>query len=364
MFYLLLSFVVLPANQEVTDPANQEIAGPVAGRVAEEGLWPSPKLQALLLRRFSEDLGSEYGFDEAQQAELDRAVLDRWRPYLAAHRERLKPLVNEYLELKMQLAPPPKEEIQSWARRALPEFELIKAQVYEGVDDLRDVANELQRVKVEAQALMLGGALTYGETQLTLWRDGEFDPTDFVAPRPAQRRARREKRNAKEQSVVSKPDAEPAKEAPRDFIEEELSLWDQYVVDFVRRFELDDGQRSSARSVLTEMKRRAMRHRSRKAQELATLEAQLASENQTPVEQAEIKRKIQALYGPVDELFAELKQRVEQLPTAAQRASVARREEAKKSAVQKKSTTPDEEKASPERPSPTPAEGPELDKDR
>ncbi|MFQ5462201.1 MAG: hypothetical protein ACE5E5_06190 [Phycisphaerae bacterium] len=378
MSYLLLSLGVLLANQELGDSANRELGGAVVGERAEggspqsvqEGLWPSPKLQVLLLKRFARDLGSQYGFDEAQQAELDQAVLDRWVPYLDSHHEQLKPLVNEYLELKMQLTPPPKEEIQSWAGRALSEFESIKTQLYEGVDDLREVANDLQRVKIDAQAVMLGGALTYGETQLKLWRDGQFDPADFLAPTRTQRRQRREKREEKKRSRAADQDQDVASEkgTPHDVIEEELSLWDQYVVNFVRRFELDDGQRSSAQSVLAEMKQRALSHRAQRSRELAELERQLEDENPTPDEQGEIKKKIQALYGPIDELFAELKRRVELLPTASQRAKVARQEASAhsakpgKNAPTKNSAVPLEEKAS--SPSPPTIGDQESDKGR
>ncbi|MGB0715699.1 MAG: hypothetical protein ACPGXK_07470, partial [Phycisphaerae bacterium] len=269
---------------------------------------------------------------------VEAAVMERWDTYLSENESQIKPLINEYLELKMHLEPPPKEEIQDWASRALPVFGSLRSQLEEGVDDLRDIADPDQRVKIDMQSMMLQGALNMTQGQLELWEEGKFVPEDFIEPTAAERRAQRaewrKKREAEREAKAladAQADAAKAEQAaaeqqdtPKDYIAEEMTLWERYVADFVKQYTLDEGQRSSAWSVLQELQGRARRYRSLRRNELARLEEVLA----TPAaidRTTDVEDRIRDLYGPVDEMFTELKNRIERIPTPRQRADAEQR---------------------------------------
>ncbi|MHC5111069.1 MAG: hypothetical protein ACYTHJ_14450 [Planctomycetota bacterium] len=337
-FWLWLPAFPGQAENEPQDP-NAEIERDVqaesqAPATDASGLWPTPRLQKLLLRRFADDVFYRFEFNEDQRQDVEEAVVTRWTEYLDGNRDRLQPLLNEYIELKMHLEPPDREEIQSWAQRAIPAFQSMKEQLQAGVGDLREIATPEQRMKLEPQSLMLDGAMLYAETRIRRWAKGDFDPSEFVEPTPSMRRQRRKERDqrkaeaaaaaAEEAGAEDKAAAEPT---PPDFIAEELSLWERYVSDFIQRFDLDEGQRATARSVLREMQSRASSYRDRHKTELAELELALAASDVSEESRASVENRIRELYGPVDDMFSELKKRVDTLPTSRQRATFAEAEE-------------------------------------
>jgi len=109
----------------------------------------------------------------------------------------------------------------------------------------------------------------------------------------------------------------PPRQAHPDQVALELDSWDRYVADVIERFRFNDGQQQAARSILKEMKDRALAHRDRHREEITRLEEKLASGN--PDDSDALENELTRLYGPIDEMFRELFARVEQIPTAAQR---------------------------------------------
>lgn len=107
----------------------------------------------------------------------------------------------------------------------------------------------------------------------------------------------------------------------------ELGRWDKYVEEFIRIYDLDEGQRTAALSCLSELKQRAIDHRDRHREEIAALEHRIHNNTGTDEELAEIKQELTRLYGPIDDTFSELKRRIELIPTTEQRARVAERGE-------------------------------------
>jgi hypothetical protein len=100
----------------------------------------------------------------------------------------------------------------------------------------------------------------------------------------------------------------------------ELTSWERYVIQFCDRYEFDRSQRVAADSMLREVTRRAVDHLRRYRNEVAEVEARLADPGDTSPE--EMERQLTRVYGPIDQLFAELDRRLSRLTTRAQRARV------------------------------------------
>ncbi len=328
----LILFAILPVPMASDPPRTATgVAESPAEPAPPEGLWPSPKLLNLMLLRWAEETCAEYDLDDPQRVKVCDDLVEQWSGFLAENRSVIQPLANEFIEMRMTLEPPSKERVHAWAERALPVFEKTRDQIRESHDEFRKVLRPMQRAKFEVDALQMSAGMAIAEQKLKEWKQGEFDKDVFWEPLPAERRARREERREERRRRRTEPDptavAEPPK-TPVDQIAAELDSWEKYVADFVQLFHLDEGQRTAALSCLSELRERAIAHRERRREEIARLEYRIQNNTATPdAPLDELKKQLSELYGPIDDIFKELQTRLEQIPTADQRAAAAERKQ-------------------------------------
>ncbi len=276
----------------------------------------------LMLIRWTDGLGEQFDLTETQRDALRQRVPERWARFLNEHRSSIQPLVNEYLELHMDVKPPSPDRVRDWAGRALPVFEQLDTQLDESINEFRRVLEPSQRVPFEAKALELAVGMQLAKQKLKQWGEGEFTEREFWTPPRTQQPIRPDKSTtpvAKDSGPAAAGDI-GAPKARADQIELELHAWDAYVSKYIRDFQFDRGQQTAARSCLKELKGRARAHRDRFREEILKLEQQIQSSSGDPDELDEIKAQLVRFYGPIDEMFQELKQRIEQIATTAQRA--------------------------------------------
>ncbi len=308
--FLLVSAIVQDADEVPKSPPVEE--APL------EGLWPSQKLLNLMLLRWAEETCEKYDLDDDQRTKVREAAVKRFESFFTENRSQIQPLANEFIEMRMNIEPPSKERVQAWADRALPLFEKTREQIRESNDEFRKVLRPIQRAKFEVDALQLGAGMAIAEQKLKDWKTGEFEKTDFWEPLTAERRNRREerRRSAQERNAEAEQPTEPV-----DQIVAELDRWEKYVVDFMTMFNLNEGQRTTALSCLSELKERALAHRDRRREEIARLEYRIEHNTAGEASLDELKMQLSELYGPVDDMFRELQSRLEKLPTDQQRAA-------------------------------------------
>jgi len=285
-----------------------------------DGLWPSPRLMKLMLERWAEEACEEYGLDAEQRAAVRKQTVDDWTEFLTANRAEFQPLANEFIEMRMELEPPAAERVKDWSNRALPVFEKARDRINQSHDEFRKVLRPMQRPKFEVDALKMSAGMAIAEQKLKQWKQGEVDKDVFWEPLPADREARREERRRRRTEREAAIEAQVAADTPVDQIAIELGRWEKYVADFVAMFRLDDGQRTTALSCLAELKERAVAHRDRRREDIADLERQIESFKGEDRALEDLKKRLAELYGPVDEMFKELKSRLDGIPTTEQRA--------------------------------------------
>ncbi len=275
-----------------------------------------------LLHRWADGVMVDYELDDKKRADVRDAVVRRWSGFLNENRSKIQPLLNEFIEMRVAVDPPAKGQVQAWARRAMPVFGLIRRQLTEGMDDFRQTLDPVQRAKFEREALELGVATQVVGRKLERWQEGKVDIEEFWARPNAQRRERRqERRHRRAERAKKKLALVEARRPEVDQIALELQAWDKYVKEFIQTHTLDDGQRTAALSCLSELKERAAAHRDRRRPEIDELERRIRSNTGSDQELADIKQQLIELYGPIDEMFKELQGRLEQIPTAKQRAT-------------------------------------------
>lgn len=324
---MLLAFAAL-GGRGLPVVAEEVEVSPPAAPVVQEGIWPSPKLMQLMLARWAEEVSDTYKLDDEQRLRVREGITQRWGTFLNERRSTIQPLINEFIELRMELEPPDKERVQAWAERALPVLDQFREQVREGSGEFRKVLKPMQRAKFELDALQFGVGLRVAEYKLKQWQGGEFEPEDFWEPvRRSERQEnwqkRRQDREQHRQRIEQEASAEStgATADSSDQIALEMDAWEKHVAEFIERFRLDEGQQSAARSFLSELKGRALAHRDRRRDDILKLEERIAQPTNGEAEVEEIKKKLVELYGPIDDLFQELQKRLESLPTAPQRAA-------------------------------------------
>ncbi|UCE59466.1 MAG: hypothetical protein JSU63_18730 [Phycisphaerales bacterium] len=286
-----------------------------------EGLWPSPKLMNSMLYRWADAFMADYELSDEQRDQIRRTVAERWSRFLEDNRSTIQPLMNELLEMRMDVDPPKKEDVQAWAERAVPIFDKTSEQLTRGMDDFRKALNPVQKAQFEREVLRIGVELQVARRKLQQWQSGDFDVEELHQRSEAKHQSRREHR---QQQQLERQRQHPQTEASRtetDQIAAELDAWDKHVEEFIRTYGLNEGQRTAALSCLGELKARARAHRDRHREEIAKLEQRIKNNTGTDEELAEIKEALIRLYGPIDGMFAELSRRLESIPTAQQKAA-------------------------------------------
>lgn len=316
---IIVTALSLPA---LTDPSKPE-EKPVEKPAQMEGFWLSPKLMDLVLRRVAQDVGERYELDTARRTKVEEVVVKRWSSFFNENRAQIQPLANEFIELRMELKPPPKDRVQDWAKRAMPVFERFRSQINDSSAEIRELLEPLNRAKFDLEAMAFAAGMTLAEHKLKKWESGEFEARDFWMPTPAERRKMREERRRQRAAREGKPIVEESEQVEEDQIALELSGWDKYVEEFIRLYDIDEAQRTTALSCLSELKQRAAAHRDLRREDIAKLEKRIKNHTGSKEDLAEIKKQLSELYGPIDDMFKELKGRLAQIPTAEQRAKVA-----------------------------------------
>lgn len=109
----------------------------------------------------------------------------------------------------------------------------------------------------------------------------------------------------------AQPVAKPAAPEPPPQPAPPLDEWEKYVLATADKYGFDDAQLTNARSILSDLRRRAYQYQTSRAEAFARVELM------TDAKAREVEKK--ALNKPLDALFAELKSRLESLPTQSQR---------------------------------------------
>jgi hypothetical protein len=206
-------------------------------------------------------------------------------------------------------------------------FEKVRGQIQQSHNEFRELLRPMQRAKFEIDVLKMSAGLGIAEQKLQQWKRGEFASDDFWEPLPADRQRRREERRRRRAEADARQESDSRSSAvakPADQIEAELLAWEKYVEVVIRMFHFDEGQRSAALSCLAELKERALAHRDRRREDITRLEHRLENHTGSSDKLADLKRQLTELYGPIDDMFQELKARLDQLPTGEQRASAAK----------------------------------------
>ncbi|MFH0982872.1 MAG: hypothetical protein V2A79_15225 [Planctomycetota bacterium] len=273
-------------------------------------MWNVPSM----IRQASDNVARRYNLNK-EQAERTREKMEEGvTRFLEENEEAIWPLVRDLArqQLTGKMFDPSNPDDLAAAKRigeaALPIVEKARQAIYQGNADWRTILSPEQKQLHDYDLQEMKGTFEEITKNFEKYKAGDpvpnpmfpqYEPKPNEPPRPP-----------RPPSVIT-----PGKQRQED-------TWERYVQDFIRKYQLDPPQREAAESILREMKQRAADHRASKAKDYEEVRKRL---NESFAAGADLKKRAAAsrdekqLNKPIDELFDELKGRLDKIPTAAQK---------------------------------------------
>jgi hypothetical protein len=210
---------------------------------------------------------------------------------------------------------PSAEEAQAWAEQTMQFHELFSEEVDKSNQEIAKLINPDQRDRFDEHVGQFKMGLDMFKIELQKMEQGKLADTMW-ALRKVRRNARHERRRRRQEEVLADKVLASA-ELTAVFVD----VWDKYVAGIVAKFGLDEAQKGSANGILDDVKVRAKQYVHGHKDDLSAVRQELIDTQDE--QRAEIITKQKELLGPLQTLFAELKNRLDKIPTEAQRAAVA-----------------------------------------
>jgi hypothetical protein len=334
-----LALFALPAAAQNADDRRQPAE---TSKVPAYGFWPSPTLITNAINRITEEMAEEYEFDDEQLEATRALIFERVPAWLEANRGEIMDLTNQYLEALTAEEPPTPETVATWAQRVSPLIGQFQELAVDLTGRMSEYMTEDQRIRLEGEMAAFATGVQLLQNKLGVWADGGYDPKTEWPRNPESRRQRRaEERAAREQMEQAKRDAvaaangaapegtvvtppgasepptvnptSPPKTAPaaKSGAKDE---WEQYVDDFVKRYQLSSDQASRAYAHL----KAHDGYLRKRAADLDAIDKALKNAR-TDEERAKAKSELERLNAPVERYFRTLKDKLEKIPSREQK---------------------------------------------
>ena len=295
-----------------------------------------------------------------------RRVLHEHVPrFLKEHRHELERIWVEWVEAISGDEPPDPEYVAEWARRFLPIVEDAQGVLDAVSGDMRGFLDDRQQVLLDGYLAAWNVGSQFLTNRLREFEAGGFVPerdwpgykeVRHRSPEEVQRivaQAEREREiamassarvlgAAKRNRIQPSETGHGRRAGPQDATPDGKALagdaqtgklqsttqqakdeWDRYVEDFIRRYKLDDEQKQRAENLLAQQKSRRGSYFARKSADIEALKRMYEEAKGDQKKIALAESRYQKLYEPVDRMFEQLKQKLDKLPTRAQRKAAA-----------------------------------------
>lgn len=295
-----------------TDESDQ-YAKKVALRIAELPPWDLPGRFGAL----SDEVTARYGLTPQQTTMFQRAVMRESAAMLIKHGPAMWEQAQEALQGRAEGKPYNAEQIARWAKMGRPLFDEMESSIERVAAELEESLPEDKKSVLQKDMAGFHKRQKVVEAMNERWARGLWEPDEWgLEDDPIQTAAAR--------TESPQPDPEPlattqaarptaplvapavtAAPIPDHWIEHDPTTWIAFVLEIRKNFRLDAGQMDTAWSIHAELVERAGRYAKLRTAQLAEIPSA-----QRPTHEA---------YKPIRDLFAELRDRLEALPTSTQR---------------------------------------------
>jgi hypothetical protein len=306
----------------------------------ETGFWPTPRMIELVVERIIDDVTRRYGLDERQQALYREQTATLIPSLLEKHRKKAAPLISAILSQWISGEVPDKEKVAEWSKTLLPIMQESLAK-YDGVfRSMRPHLRPAQRTKWGRDHFYAKMGFALAEAKLRSYAQGQFEPKDWINPLGGQWRdplpgpyQRNEdiiaaaKKAGMEtrlpptllggifEALDTRSRVATTTEPADDYVP--LNKWERHTKRFIRRYDLDEGQKTAALAILKELQQQAETYRASHSKDFTRLSRALRKAKGEA--QTNLRIELTELERPLHHLFEELQTRLDSLLTESQR---------------------------------------------
>lgn len=349
------------AAGQAYDPSEREPGRPRRPRdEAAAGLFFTPRLIDLAINRMTEEMARHYEFDEDQLWATRELWKERFPGWLEKNRGEIITLVNQYMEAVLGEDPPTPEQVADWSQRALPLLNEFTGMVEQTADEMRGYMTDEQQTMLDGEMAAFRVATGYMTQRMRVWSEGgydwrtewprseEFDRSEAERQRAVHDEAERARAEAAgtPPAAAGGPGAGAAEPGAARPAEPKTAAtpgagpkdeWTIYVDNFVKRYQLDDVQKELAYRILRRHQEQRDAYLRRKLAAIKNLEQRMQAAR-TDEEKSRLREEYAELNRPVERIFEQLKDKLDPLPTRAQRAAAARAEMTARATAEKRPT--------------------------
>jgi len=311
---MLTVFTTIAAGQEPQPPAVPPASQPApaaanAATALESGTTPTSATVEKIMEEAVKNISRRYNLNEAQTAETQKLMKREVSRFLKEHEAEVWPAIRDLLAAQLGGKPPDnREEVMRIGKSARPLVALAKDAILKANEEWRINLTPEQKVTHDYDLGEIEKTFSQIDKNFGDWASGQ--PTDaglFPPPPPDDRSPPRPKKPA---AGIPEPEVETFR----------VTIFDTFVEEFIKDYQLDQGQIDSARSILKEFKVKANDFKAAKQVELAKIavdqKAAMEARDRDKIAATEAARK--KVLEPVYALFGEMEARLKGLLTTTQ----------------------------------------------
>jgi len=350
-FWLRWALVVLiagpaMANQaEQYDQDNRDAAAP-SSDVAEakeevQGLWPVDAILDTAVK----NIARRYALNDEQTKYTSEMMNTRVKKFLDEYQDEIWPLIRDLGYWQQKGSPPDADSAKRLGPTAVKILKAAKDEIFRANEEWGKVLTDQQKRVHEFDLREMDKTFNQMERNFDNWGKGRVAQRS-IFPQP--------KRRANEPPTPTRPNdgrlPVDRREGKKHKSGEPILLthFDAYAQKFIADYQLTATQREAVGSILREVKKRAETFRESHRAQLDAIKTQLAA-SKSAHERRQLTARRRQMTKPLDELFTEFKNRLEQIPDQAQRARYdvkAKNRRARRSAISGARVKPQPDEAS------------------
>lgn len=319
---------------------------------AIQGPWPTKPMIEAAVHRVVVEWAKHFKLDQDQAKVLEEQMAGRWPEFFKRNRPALQKVVNECLETVIIGEPPTPARVAKWAKALQPVIAEADKELGDTYKNVRKVLGPEQIKTWDTGYKNYRLGKTFALTELGKLARGQFNPKHWQNPLPkpkpdpllkpppsvvrqqsqvaaevgkrgrSGRKGNRFRKNRRQTQTAGPARFGQSSSATGSTIvggrtPRKLSAWESYVKQFIKKHDLDSDRANSAMAILKDIREQARSYEATHSKELKRLGQAVSAADS--VVRPRLQAQLNELRAPVDDLFGELRARLENLLTESER---------------------------------------------
>ena len=260
----LSTALAVTVTRAVQPAKSAQSATPAEGQPAKEvtdalnsGTTPAAATVEKIMEQAVRNIAVRYNLNEEQSGETRKIMTKGVQQFLREHEDQVWPVIRELLAGGFKPSND-KEQMSRTGKAAQPLLKLAKEAIFKGNEEWRLLLTPDQKIKHDYDLRDMERQFEYIDKNFQEWSSGRYSERSIF---PEARLA--------ENEPPRPPKPPKGLPAPELDIPDPNQVFDAIVEDFIKEYELDEGQITAARSIAQEFKANANEYRSSKKAEFA-----------------------------------------------------------------------------------------------